>query len=911
VALIAKIIGEAAIRLRAESKTLGPEIRRLVTTAVKRAAADVRQDLRGEEGMTEGIRKDVEKTAETSSKAFGRIRSALASVGKEILLTSLKAVGLSVAIGAVASSLSGTAALVGGLGQAVAGLGAAAAGVGIAGLTAFLAASTAVKLATSGMGDAFKAVASGDAKALQEALKGMTPEARSFVTETAKLKPLFDEIKLATQAALFKGLGKEVLATGRAIGPTFKSLFVGVAEQLNVAATGVLQFMREARTISDLDQISKNVTGGFREMSGAGRSIAQVIVDIVKSASALLPGLGKSIADITAKFAAFIRLKSDSGELTAFFQQGIETVKQFGRILRDFGVGIANVFKIGSDAGGGFLNILERAATGFRNFTESIGGQAILRTLFGTIGDISDAFGRFLSALSPLLPLLGRLASVIGDSVIRILDELGPVLEEVGRAVIDALIETLPILVPVIIKVAEGFAKIIKAVAPLLPVLAKVLDALTPLIDPFVRLVEAILPPLVRIIEKLTPVIELLATGLGLIVDVIANVIEGFANLGRTLELALDPIGTTNRFIAVLTGNLEVLGPRVSKGFRAVGHDAMKAIEAGLEDGRPGTVEKISRNLEDLFATFAPWPDRFFRAGGLTWAEVGRGITTEQQAVVDRLNQAAQALLNFLTGKKDDFAIQGRSFAESLATGLTAGQQEAVNRIRAVIDNLLGALTGRRPSFETEGRAISERLGGGIDSGKQNAVSAAQNAANSVLNVFGGLSLFSEGASIMNSLRSGLVSGIQAVKNVLTSMTSLIPSWKGPESTDRKLLVPAGKAIMGGLVTSIESEIPALRSVLAKVTDEVSTALDPLAGTPLDFTPAGLAAHLGGATAAGTFVLQQTNIAPPGADINQFSAEVWKRGAADLASGNSSLNVALRPLQAGIAAPGSVVNLGA
>lgn len=911
---MAKIIGTAAIRLRAEGKNLGPEIRRLVSTAIKQASAGVKQDVRNDVGVTEGMRQDAEKTASTFGGAMGRVRASLASTGVTLLKTTARAVALSVAIGGIASSVAGTAALVGGLGQAVAGLGAAAAGVGVAGLTAFLVASTTVKIATSGMGDAFKAVADGDAKALQEALKGMSPAARSFVTETAKLKPLFDDLQLATQAALFKNLGAEVLATGRAIGPVFRGLFVGVAEQLNVAATGILQFMREARTVSDLEAISKNVTGGFREMSQAGRSIAQVIVDIVKSASDLLPGLGQSIEEITKRFADFVRLKADSGELTEFFRQGIETAKQFGRIIRDLGVGISNVFKIGSETGGGFLGILERVAAGFRNFTESIGGQTILRTIFGIINDLADAFGRFLSALAPLLPMLGRLASVLADSVIQILDELGPVLEEVGRAVIEALIETLPILVPVVVDLAKAFGQIIKALAPLLPVLAKVLDALMPLIDPFVRLIESILPPLIKLIEGLTPVIKLLATGLGLIVDVIALVITGFTRLGDTLELIADPIGTAQKFIAFLGNDLKSLSvdEGITKGFRRVGHDSMKAIEQGLNDAKPSLLQVIPQTIREVLSSLESWLPRFFNAGGLTWAEVGRGITTEQQAVVDRLNRAAQALLNVLTGRREEFSTQGRTLSEALANGLTIGQQEAVNRIRAVMDNLLAALTGRRPSFEAEGRAISERLGGGIQSGQQNAVSAAQNAANSVLGVFGGISLFREGADIMNSLRSGLISGIQAVKNVLTSMTSLIPTWKGPESLDRRLLVPAGKAIMGGLIRSIESEIPTLRKTLAAVTDEVATALNPSTGMSLDFTPGATPGHAGaGASGVGSFILQQTNNMLPGADVNQFADAVWRRGAADLAAGNSSLNVAQKSVQAGMAAPGSVVSLGA
>jgi hypothetical protein len=825
-------------------------------------------------------------------------------------------------MGSLASSVTGAFALVGGLGEAITGLGAAAAGVGVAGLTALLALTATLKIATSGMGEAFKAVASGDAKALQEALKDMAPAAREFVTETAKLKPLFDEIKLATQAALFKGLGVEVLSTGKALKSTFQGLFVGIAEQVNEAGKQVLRFLREARTIDDLNQISDNVTSGFREMSQAGRSIAQIIVDIVKSSSELLPGLGRSIEDITKKFAAFIRLKSDSGELTAFFQQGIETVKQFGRVIRDFGVGIANVFKIGSDTGGGFLNILEQAAKSFRNFTESASGQAALTTLFETIRTLADAFGGLLSTLRPVLGPLGELAQVITKELSGALDRFGPKLRDTLIKLIDNLIAAAPTLVRTLEKVAEAVLKIVDAIAPALPALAKLVEGFIDISGPAGIAAVA----LIALLGTKMGLVVAAGVGLGLALIEVGKAVKSFVNqVGDDIEqFGKDMQGAGGPF-AILGKGLETFGSgigtdtsKVRAIFRDRGIDVGLSLFEGVASGiakaqAEAVAPGINNAVTQILSIFNGRKSEFEKAGGLTWAEVGNGITTEQQAVLSRLNQAASALLNLLSGKRNEFALQGRAFSDALATGLTAGQQEVINRVRNTIDGLLGALTGRRSAFDSEGRAISERLGGGIEAGRQAPVNAARDAANAVLGVFGGVSLYGEGASIMGSLRSGLVSGIQAVRNVLTSMTSLIPTWKGPESLDRKLLVPAGKAIMGGLIQSIESEIPTLRATLAAVTDEVATALSPPGGMSLDFRPGSTSGVAGTASAndVRTFILQQTNNMLPGADVNQFAAEVWRRGAQDLTSGNTTLNVSQQSVQAGLAAPGSLVTMGA
>lgn len=912
--VIAKIIGEAAIRLRAESKTLGPEIRRLVTTAIKQAAAGIKQDTQTDtNGITDGIRRDAEKTSATVKSILGNVGSSLSSVNKAFLQTTLKAVTMSAVIGSLASSLSGTAALVGGLGEAISGMGAAAAGVGVAGLTALLALSTTLKIATSGMGDAFKAVAEGDAKALQEALKGMAPAARSFVTETAKLKPIFDDIKLSTQAALFKDLGTEVLATGKALGSTFKGLFVGIATQVNEAGKQVLKFLREARTVDDLGKISENVTGGFREMSQAGRSIVQVIVDIVKSSSELLPGLGRSIEELTKKFAAFIRLKSDSGELTEFFQGGIDTVKQFGRIIRDLGVGISNVFQIGSDSGGGFLNILERAATGFRDFTESIGGQAILTTVFRAINNVADAFGRFLTALKPVLGPLGQFLELLSEGIAQILDEIGPQLSDTLVALFEEMGKALPVLIPAIIKLANAALKLVEDLSPLIVVLAKVASALIDVVGPTNLAAAA----LVLLGGKIG-----LVVGAGVLLGVtVASLIKGFQALGRIgvpkvidgiLEQILHlPPGAADGVNRLIDNLVNVASGR-GLDLKKTGRSLFDFLADGFQEGSSALANAMQRALHDALLIMTGQKPSY-EQGGLTLMQaINEGFQSQEALLNMTAERAVRSVLELFGGKTNDFDVKGRQMGAAFTSGMTAEQAAAVQAARRGIQAILDALSGRKSEFDQQGRDISARLGRGIAENESAAVSAARNATFAIAGAFGGVSLFGEGAAIMSSLRSGLVSGIQAVRNVLTSMTSLIPTWKGPETLDRKLLTPAGKAIMDGLVRGIESEIPTLRSTLAAVTQEIATGLNPASGMSLNFTTGTASPTGSGITAGGgTVVLQQTNNMLPGADVNQFAAEVWRRGAQDLTSGNSTLGVSQKPIQAGLAAPGSFVTVGA
>lgn len=907
---MAKIIGEAAIRLRAESKTLGPEIRRLVTTAIRDASKDIKPET---DGITDGIRQDAERTSSRVRSILGGLGASLSSVSSGLLQATLKAVKLAVTMAALASAVSGAATLVGGLGQAIAGLGAAAAGVAVAGLTALIALSTTLKIATSGMGEAFSAVASGDAAALQKALKDMAPAARSFVTETAKLKPVFDDIKLATQAALFKDLGTQVLATGKALSSTFKGLFVGIATQVNEAASQVLKFLREARTVNDLTEISKNVTGGFREMSQAGRSVAQIIVDIVKSASKLLPGLGRSIEDLTKKFAAFIRLKSDSGELTQFFKDGIETVKQFGRIIRDLGVGISNVFKIGSETSGGFLDNLERVVSAFRDWTESIGGQVVLRRLFDVIETLGGSFGRLLNTLKPVLEPLSEFLTLLSEGAASILDRIGPQLRDTLIALLENLIESLPTLIPLIGDMAEGFLKLIEDLAPAIPLLAKLLDGISDIISPTGLAVIAI--------GALGGKFGLLAAASVLLGIGLASVIKGIKNLNEDGRVS-------TKVIDFLLEDILKLGPNASKGVNGIidviiftatgrapevkraGKDLMTALAEGIDLSKTDFISGVKNAMNEALTLLSGGKSTFEQGGMSLMQAVNQGWQTQDFLLQQAVNSSLQGVLGILGIKTNDFATQGANMGRAFTNSLTAEQRKAIDQVRATIQALLDAISGKKSEFEQQGRDISRSLGGGI-AAERSPQDAARAAVGQVAGVFSNVSLFEAGSSIMASLRSGIVSGIQAVKNVLTSMTSLIPTWKGPLDKDRTLLTPAGKAIMGGLISSIASEIPALRSTLARVTDEITTALNPPGGMALDFRP-GLpsSATVDGPTGAGTFILQQTNNMLPGADVNQFADAVWRRGAAELVSGNTQLSVSQRSIQSGLAAPGSVISLG-
>lgn len=83
--------------------------------------------------------------------------------------------------------------------------------------------------------------------------------------------------------------------------------------------------------------------------------------------------------------------------------------------------------------------------------------------------------------------------------------------------------------------------------------------------------------------------------------------------------------------------------------------------------------------------------------------------------------------------------------------------------------------------------------------------------------------LYSAGKKILQGLIDGISNMISKVREKLSSVTNLIPDWKGPAERDAKLLRPAGELIIGGLIDGFDRQTPKVRSFLGDLSKDIST----------------------------------------------------------------------------------------
>jgi phage-related protein len=486
------------------------------------------------------------------AKSFGGVFSGLAGVGGQASKLALIGVAAGGAVAGVTSLTVGVGALVAALGQA-----AGAAGL----LPAVLAGKWAVvgtaKLALVGFDDALKAVASGDAAKLNEALKNMAPSAQAFVRQIDKIKPSFDAMRMDVQQRAFAGLASSLQPLADRYLPQANRLFVGIAGSMNQAARETIRMAMSGEALKNTQTTVGNLRASAANLAPAFAPAVQAIMNVVSVGSTFLPKLTASFASGIQGMSARITEMARNGELEAFFQRALDTIAQLGRIAGNVGGILSGVFNAAKGAGGGLLANLEQLTAKLSEFVNSARGQSALTGFFQAMRTITAALmpvllqvatiigttlapiianlaATVLPALLPVLQAFGTLLSaaaplidVLAETLAGLLVAFAPVIEMFAQAITDVM----PQLLPAFMALGEALVQLITAAAPLLPLFVQLFAALLPILPPIIQLATALLPVLVTIIQALMPVISALVTAFTAVMPVVTAVATVIANI--------------------------------------------------------------------------------------------------------------------------------------------------------------------------------------------------------------------------------------------------------------------------------------------------------------------------------------------------------------------------------------------
>ncbi|MEU0370643.1 hypothetical protein ABZ070_10320 [Streptomyces sp. NPDC006283] len=648
-----------------------------------------------------------------------------------------------------------------------------AAATAVSGLIAVKLATSTIKLAMVGVEDAISAALDPEkAEEYAEALKKLSPNARLFVEEFRKARPVLDEIRKTVQDKVFAGLDKELRNTAKAALPSLRTALNDTSDSLNRMAKGV---GAAARDLADRGILGTALKGATKGLKNLERVPGQVVTALGKIGAAAAPGfdrLTKAAAKAADELAEKIDRSFESGAMEKAIDRAIDLLGDLKDIAGNVAGIIANIFKPAQDNGGGLIGVLKTITGELEKAFADPRVQKGLGALYSVMNQLAKTVG----------PLLSEALKIVGD----VFAEIGPDLETFIREIGPDLKDLLKELGPIAKDMAKATGELLVNLAP---VVSKILQLVT-------LLVHEIGPA----IEKVAP---LISDTLGWALDALADLLN---------EFVIPALRTVK---AILTGDF-------SEATRIAG-EAARDMSVSAVINFQELRDKASEHIR----------------------------TMRDNAVRYSLDMAASLV---------------RLTAELVAR-IAMFLQELPGKARSALRGLASSMSQR--AVEGANAFLS-----GISNGFRQVVSLTASMPGRVLSALGNLGslLWNAGARLIGGFISGIQSQIGRLQNTLSSITNMIPDWKGPPEKDARLLTPAGRLVMQSFITGIDDTVGQLRARLLQITREMpgmlgaanltvaAGALSTVPGrgqlTPAYTAPAAAAGH--------TFHLHQTDASPDG-----------------------------------------------
>lgn len=254
-----------------------------------------------------------------------------------------------------------------------------------------------------------------------------------------------------------------------------------------------------------------------------------------------------------------------------------------------------------------------------------------------------------------------------------------------------------------------------------------------------------------------------------------------------------------------------------------------------LQAAFPGVAKDVSEfvfNLGEAFRQLAPVIQPVMATFGQILDAIGPQLPGVFQNIANALISLSQAVSQNADGfgKIVIFMLNVIPVAIQLITaminfGVMWGQvwRNVGEAVSAAVDLATRLFETVRTGISTLGSFVGDVLGrmkdafvtrfGEVLNGVRDWPSAIKAALGDV-----GRILWDAGWRIVGSLIDGLKARFQDVMNTLRSLTTQMPSWKGPAEVDAKLLTANGRLIIGSLVDGFRQEEPDVRSYLGDLT---------------------------------------------------------------------------------------------
>lgn len=730
-----------------------------------------------------------------------------------------------------------------------------------------------LKLALSGVSDAFSSALTGSAEEFNKSLEDLSPAAQAAAREVRALKPAFEELRSSVQDAFFQQIEGDITRTADALKGPLLSGLTNISSAWGNAAKGVLGYVQGAQGVSNIQSILGATQLGVEGLASTTNKLTAGFLQVGAAVSdAFGERFGTALGNAGQRFGTFLQNAAQSGQAVAWVEGAIQVLSQLGSILSNVGQILSGVFSAANASGGGFLNNLQQITASFAEFVNSTQGQEAIGNIFATISSIAAQLGPILGALvtqiGAIAPALAPVFETLGPAIVGVINSLGPALAAIApslQSVASGLAGAFAAIGPALGPVGAAIGSILEALSPLLPVigqlvaavassLAPVLSALAAALAPVVTaLADAltpILPPLTSafttLATALTPVITLIGTTLGQVIQAVAPLFATLAQVVAQIAVALAPL------IAQLTSALvpifQALVPVIAQVVAAI-TPLITQLVAALLPVLPPIIDAFTAILNALLplvpvvaqivTALAPFvsliisalaPVIQFAAEIVKWLSINV-VVPVIQTVVSVITSIVGAVTSVLSGVSG-FVSGVISFFSNLKTNVSS-----------LVSGLVNAVVGFFTSLPGRARSAVSSIVSGLtsvfNSAKTAVVGAVTSLVSRAVELVRGLpgkakAALSGIASALTSagrdLIQGMINGVKAMagkiasaaKDVVKGAVDGAKSFLGISSPS-KVFIEIGKFTGQGFVKGLqgtESEIrQAAEQVIGKIRD--------------------------------------------------------------------------------------------
>lgn len=462
---------------------------------------------------------------------------------------------------------------------------------------------------------------------------------------------------------------------------------------------------------------------------------------------------------------------------------------------------------------GGFNTAMNGARNAMLNFSTSVamaggGFKGLMTTIGGMMGPVGIAIAA-VAALVGVFALLYNTNDQFRESMNQLgaelmaqlqpaIDSIMQSFQEMASAVMPALIAVVQALIPVITMIMTTLAQLAAAVLPMLgellasilvpaiTMIASVLSAIMPIIANILAFVVSIVS---SIISLVMPVIQAIVEVISVAMPVIQSVIETCMNAILSVVQAVWPVVQ-----AVIETAMNII------------QDVINIVMAAINGDWEGVWNGIKQLANDIW----------------------EGIKSIISAAIEAVLNVIQTILDTISSIWNSIWQAICDFAGSIWDTICSIVQSAIDLVSSVIDSALNTIADWwNETWSTASEFISSTwstICDTVSSGVDSVINFIGDIPGKIMEFFAdaGNWLINAGRSILDGLLSGLKQAWDGVTSFIGGIGSWIVSNKGPESYDKKMLIPAGKWIMGGLNDGLQSGFKQVKSSLYSMTDEIA-----------------------------------------------------------------------------------------